>query len=90
MGDFNALEGSATYNSVTENFLDAQKVALNTITSHTYQNWGNPESFRRIDYFMVSKTGFKVESYNVLSGLRDGVYTSDHCPILIELRFEHS
>lgn len=88
MGDFNALEGSETYNSVTENFLDAQKVALKSIASHTYQNWGNPESFKRIDYFMVSKTGFKVEGYNVLSGLRDGVYTSDHCPIVLELKMQ--
>ena len=32
------------------------------------------ESFKRIDYFMVSKTGFKVESYNVLSGIRDHLH----------------
>jgi exonuclease III len=37
---------------------------------------------------MVSKTGFKVESYNVLSGIRDGVYTSDHCPIILEVKIE--
>ena len=88
MGDFNALEGSETYNSVTENFLDAQKVALKTSDSHTYQNWGNEASFRRIDYFMVSKTGFKINSYNVLSGVRDGIYTSDHCPIVLEVELE--
>lgn len=88
MGDFNALEGSETYNSVTENFLDAQKVAPVTSDSHTYQNWGNEESFKRIDYFMVSKTGFKINSYNVLSGVRDGVYTSDHCPIVLEVELE--
>ena len=88
MGDFNALEGSETYNSVTENFLDAQKVALKTSDSHTYQNWGNEASFKRIDYFMVSKTGLKINSYNVLSGVRDGVYTSDHCPIVLEVELE--
>lgn len=81
MGDFNALEGSVTYNSVTENFLDAKKVAEKTSDSHTYQNWGNPEKFQRIDYFMVSKTGFKINSYDVLSAVHDGVYSSDHCPI---------
>ena len=74
MGDFNALEGSVTYNSVTENFLDAKKVAEKTSDSHTYQNWGNPEKFQRIDYFMVSKTGFKINSYDVLSAVHDGVY----------------
>ena len=88
MGDFNALEGSVTYNNVTENFIDAQKVAEKTSDSHTYQNWGNPEKFQRIDYFMVSKTGFKVNSYNVLSGIHDGVYSSDHCPITLEVEIE--
>lgn len=88
MGDFNALEGSETYNSVTENFLDAQKIAPVTSDLHTYQNWGNEASFKRIDYFMVSKTGFKINSYNVLSGVRDGIYTSDHCPIVLEVELE--
>lgn len=88
MGDFNALEGSVTYNSVTENFLDAKKVAENTSDSHTYQNWGNPEKFQRIDYFMVSKTGFKINSYDVLSAVHDGVYSSDHCPIVLEVEIE--
>ena len=88
MGDFNALEGSVTYNSVTENFLDAKKVAEKTSDSHTYQNWGNPEKFQRIDYFMVSKTGFKINSYDVLSAVHDGVYSSDHCPIVLEVEIE--
>ncbi|MBO5433245.1 MAG: endonuclease/exonuclease/phosphatase family protein [Clostridia bacterium] len=88
MGDFNALEGSETYNSVTENFLDAKKVAEKTSDSHTYQNWGNPEKFQRIDYFMVSKTGFKINSYDVLSAVHDGIYSSDHCPIVLEVEIE--
>ena len=88
MGDFNALEGSVTYNSVTENFLDAKKVAEKTSDSHTYQNWGNPEKFQRIDYFMVSKTGFKINSYDVLSGVHDDVYSSDHCPIVLEVEID--
>lgn len=88
MGDFNALEGSVTYNSVTENFLDAKKVAEKTSDSHTYQNWGNPEKFQRIDYFMVSKTVFKINSYDVLSAVHDGVYSSDHCPIVLEVEIE--
>ena len=88
MGDFNALEGSVTYNSVTDNFLDAKKVAEKTSDSHTYQNWGNPEKFQRIDYFMVSKTGFKINSYDVLSAVHDGVYSSDHCPIVLEVEIE--
>ena len=88
MGDLNAEEGSETYKSVTENFLDARYAAENTVDSHTYQGWGNSEKYKRIDYFMISKTGFTAESYNVLSGLHDGAYSSDHCPIVLEVSLE--
>ena len=86
MGDFNALEGSETYISATENFLDARYVAAQTMDSHTYQNWGNPEKFQRLDYFMLSPTGFEVDRYQVLPAIHDGVYSSDHCPIVLDLR----
>jgi endonuclease/exonuclease/phosphatase family metal-dependent hydrolase len=85
MGDFNALEGSATYLSATENFLDSQYAAESTMSGHTYQNWGNPDSFKRLDYFMISKTGFRPLRYAILEGIREGVYISDHCPITLEL-----
>ena len=85
MGDFNALEGSQTYLSATEYFLDAQYAAEQTCQSHTYQNWGNPEKYKRLDYFMISKTGFAVKAYNVVQPVHDGVYVSDHCPIVLQL-----
>lgn len=89
MGDFNALEGSETYLSATEHFLDAQYAAPKTTQSHTYQNWGNPEKFKRLDYFMISKTGFAVERYDVVQPIHDGVYVSDHCPIVLQLVLEN-
>ena len=85
MGDFNALEGSKTYLSATEHFLDAQYAAAETMEGHTYQNWGNPEKFKRLDYFMVSKSGFGVERYWVVQPIHDGIYASDHCPIVLQL-----
>ncbi len=88
MGDFNALEGSETYISVTENFLDARYAATVTTDAHTYNGWGNSEAYKRIDYFMISKTGFVVNSYDVLSGNHHGVYSSDHCPIVLEVELE--
>lgn len=84
MGDLNAEEGSETYNSVTQNFLDARYVAESTTDSYTYQNWGNMESAKRIDYFMISKEGIKAQRYNVVPALHDGVYSTDHCPITVE------
>ena len=88
MGDFNAEEGSVTYKSVTENFLDAKYETENSSELHTYNGWNNPEKFKRIDYFMISKKGIKVNLYNVLTGIRNGELTSDHCPIIIEIILE--
>ena len=88
MGDFNALEGSKTYISATENFLDAQYAAEQTMESHTYQNWGNPEKFKRLDYFMISKTGIAAHRYTVIPAIHDGIYSSDHCPIALTFTLE--
>ena len=88
MGDFNAKEGSKTYESVTEHFLDARYETENTTDAPTYQGWGKAEDKRRIDYFMISKTGFSVEEYSVRSAVSDGVYYSDHCPIVLKLTLD--
>ena len=89
MGDFNAAEGSETYTKVTENFIDAAYAATNSSgLVYTYHNWGNQERFVRIDYFMLSKTGFVVNRYEVLSSIHDGKYSSDHCPIVLNVTFE--
>ena len=85
MGDFNAEEGSRTYLSATEYFLDAAYEAGDDIYSATYQNWGARGSRRRIDYFMVSPTGLTVQDYCVLSVEHDGVYASDHNPIVMKI-----
>ena len=88
MGDFNAKEGSRTYESVTEHFLDAMYAAERTDESYTYQNWGNLDNAKRIDYFMLSKSGFVVREYDVLTETHDGVYSSDHCPIVLTVTME--
>ena len=85
MGDLNALEGSDTYKSATDHFLDAQYAAEESMEGHTYQNWGNPEQFKRLDYFMISKTGWVAKRYAIVQPVHDGVYVSDHCPIVLEL-----
>ena len=88
MGDFNALEGSETYQSATAYFLDAQYAAAESVQSHTYQNWGNPEKFKRLDYFMISKTGVNAQRYWVVEPIHDGIYVSDHCPIVLQLTLQ--
>lgn len=88
MGDLNAEEGSQTYISATEHFLDARYEVPGAADVGTYQNWGAIEGGRRIDYFMVSKTGFRVTGYDVLTQTHDGVYSSDHSPLVLTLTVE--
>lgn len=84
MGDFNATEDSETYSKVTQNFLDAKYQTENTMTSCTYQCFGEQLDNECIDYFMISKSGISVDSYKVITDTFDGVYSSDHFPVLME------
>ena len=86
MGDFNATEDSETYKSATENFLDAKYQTDDTMNGCTYQNFGKALDRENIDYLMISKTGFTVNSYKVVTTTYDGVYPSDHFPLLISLQ----
>jgi len=92
MGDFNAKVGSATINAAYEVFDDAHNVADNNLQEGfkeaTYQGWGEKLNNKRIDYFMVSKEGIDVNTYDVLDRTHDGIYASDHFPIYIEIELE--
>ena len=88
MGDLNAEEDSKTYKSATENFFDTKYQTENTMTSCTYQAWGKQLDKNCIDYILVSKTGFKTNSYKVVTDTYDGVYSSDHFPLSVSLSFE--
>lgn len=88
MGDLNAEENSETYKNATKSFLDTKYQTENTMTSCTYQNFGKELDRDCIDYVMISKTGFKVISYKVITETYDGVYTSDHFPLAVSLSLE--
>lgn len=85
MGDFNSKEGSQTYNSVTESFFDAKYQTENSYNICTFQDYGRQLDRKPIDYVMISKEGFTVNSYRVVDTLYDGVYPSDHFPLLVSL-----
>ncbi len=88
MGDLNAEEDSDTYKNATVNFLDAKYQTENTMTSCTYQDFGKALDSNCIDYVMISKTGFKVNSYKVITETYNGAYTSDHFPLAVSLSFD--
>lgn len=88
MGDFNAEENSVTYENVTKDFLDAKYQTENTMQGCTYQAFGEQLDNECIDYFMISKTGITVNEYKIIQDLYDGVYPSDHFPILMKFTLD--
>lgn len=85
MGDFNADESSETYKSATNSFFDAKYQTKDTAKGATYQCWGKKLGDENIDYFMISKSGIKVNRYRIIDTTYEGVYPSDHFPITINI-----
>ena len=83
MGDLNTGEATPTYEAATALFDDAKYRAPETDSGATYQNWGAALNRENIDYFMISKQGISPLKYKVLRNTYDGVYPSDHFPILL-------
>jgi len=84
MGDFNCTEKEDTYKSVTKTFLDAKYQVSPVDHTCTYQSFGSELDNEPIDYFMISKKGIKVKKYKVITKTYNGVYPSDHFPILLK------
>ena len=86
MGDFNATEDSQTYLAVTEMFRDVKYQVYNDcVNTATYHNWGQWLDYPPIDFLLVTKTGFEVNSYEVVTATYNGQYPSDHFPIVTVL-----
>ncbi len=88
MGDLNAEEYTDTYKSAREAFLDVKYETENTMTSCTFQAWGEGLDRDCIDYVMVSPDDFEVESYEVIHAIYDEVYASDHFPLFVRLKLK--
>ncbi len=91
MGDMNDDEGSLTYSMATENFIDVKYYAKDTMTAPTFNGFGSvaTDNFNwLLDYFLITPTGFEVDSYKVLNTTEDGVYRSDHFPIVCKLHLK--
>ncbi len=77
MGDFNAYPDSPFLSEIDGIF---------DVTSHipvTFHCYGRKEAFGKIDYIY---TNMKAENVRILDDEREGVYLSDHYPIVGELQ----
>lgn len=87
--DLNTYVDSDVYASVTNKFDDAGAVAQNTQSGITYHNYGRKEDKGQgpIDFVFITK-GTKASTYKIITDTFDGMYPSDHYPIIADLYFE--
>jgi endonuclease/exonuclease/phosphatase family metal-dependent hydrolase len=58
-------------------------------TTGTFNGFGHDMPAReRIDYIFTGKKGLTVTGYNIIREYHDGLFPSDHFPVVAELRFE--
>ena len=88
MGDLNAEPGSVTVNSALEHFDDTARLAGVTEDAPTFHGWGDESREKRLDYILASKGDVEVSEYKVYDNLHDKVYSSDHYPIYIKVKFK--
>jgi enterochelin esterase-like enzyme/endonuclease/exonuclease/phosphatase family metal-dependent hydrolase len=86
-GDLNALPNFPGYESLTQQMQDAAVATITPATGGdiTFNGFGKDlRSGNKIDYLFVSP-GQKVKSHKVVTDLYDGLYPSDHFPVVMEV-----
>lgn len=86
-GDLNAIPNFQGYESLTMQLRDAAVVTLTPATGGdmTFNGFGlDLKPGNKIDYLFVSP-GQEVKSHKVITDRYDGLYPSDHFPVLMEL-----
>ncbi len=85
-GDFNAHEDSSVYDVACEHFEDTRYIAKNSDEGTTFTKYGTKEDNGRgaIDFIFVSK-GIEAETYKIIRNTVQGIYPSDHFPIVADI-----
>ena len=85
-GDMNDFVGGEMYEEATKTLNDAQLVAKDTYLGPgaTYHSYGRILKNARIDYFFLTPD-IEINSYIVIDRTFDGIYPSDHFPILMKI-----
>lgn len=88
-GDFNSYETGEAYALMCENMDDAKLIAKSSDTGITFHNYGAIEEHKdgAIDFVFTTK-GTPVETYKIIRNTAEGMYPSDHYPIVADMVIE--
>jgi endonuclease/exonuclease/phosphatase family metal-dependent hydrolase len=88
-GDFNVVESNEAYKTIAGGMSDARYVSVNQHFGgdSTWTGFKQIEPGRKIDYIFV-RTGMKVIEHGVLSDQWNGLWASDHLPVLAEIEIK--
>jgi endonuclease/exonuclease/phosphatase family metal-dependent hydrolase len=83
MGDFNTNPGTSDYNIMESPYQDAWAAAKSAGTATSYNGTGATHGTSRFDYVYYSRnSGLVLKSVNVPDTRVNGVYSSDHDPVV--------
>jgi endonuclease/exonuclease/phosphatase family metal-dependent hydrolase len=82
MGDFNTWPGTSDYYLIANTYQDAWAVAANAGTASSYNGTGATHGDSRFDYVFYASSILSLNSVNVPNTLVNGVWPSDHDPVL--------
>ena len=91
MGDLNAgAEYGSVYRTATTYFKDAKYCTTDSDNGTTWHGWTITDKVEIDDFFMISQTGIDVKQYRILRDNDNGVYPSDHYPILMKMTLSNA
>lgn len=85
-GDFNTYETAEAYSVMTASMTDTKTVAKNSDTGITFHKYGTIEEHKdgAID-FIFTTNGMEVDTYKIIRNTVQGMYPSDHYPIVADI-----
>lgn len=92
-GDLNAKEGNLMYKRALEaGFRDTKYLAETSDTGATYHGYANlhKTNNKPIDYIFVNSYCKSVATYDVITEKINGIYPSDHFPVVAKLKMHNS
>ena len=88
-GDFNVVESNEAYKTIASGMRDARYVSINPHFGgdSTWTAFKQIEPGRKIDYIFV-RAGMKVIDHAILADQWNGLWASDHLPVLAEIEIK--